>query len=109
MMIKLSFKCVLSLIYILVVLAGCTTVTIEEIQHSATELVEGESIVIIGRRTSSDYETEPELISCIGKILAKGKNQLNVIPEQTFVDNLYPWFEPRTAPLRVQSTKTIDI
>lgn len=107
MMIKLSFKCVLSLIYILVVLAGCTTVTIEEIQHSATELVEGESIVIIGRRTSSDYETEPELISCIGKILAKGKNQLNVIPEQTFVDNLYPWFEPRTAPLRVRDLQRL--
>ncbi len=106
-MIKQSIRCVLTLLFISLVLAGCTTVTIEEVQHLATELVEGESIVVIGRRTSGDYETEPELISCIGKILTHGENKLNVIPEQTFVNNLYPWFEPRTAPLRVQDLQKL--
>ncbi|WP_218156447.1 hypothetical protein [Pseudoalteromonas denitrificans] len=93
--------------FYLLISAGCTTVTIEEVQHTEATLVEGESVVVIGRRTSNDYETEPELISCIGKVLSKGDNQLNVIPEQTFMDNLYPWFEPRTAPLRVRDLQRL--
>ena len=83
-------------------LSGCTTVTIDQVQHQDIELMEGDSIVVIGRRSGSDYETEPELISCIGEILAKSNDSLNVIPEADFVDKLYPWFEPRTAPTQVR-------
>ncbi|SFB99214.1 hypothetical protein SAMN02745724_00654 [Pseudoalteromonas denitrificans DSM 6059] len=107
MMINMSYIRVKFLPFYLLISAGCTTVTIEEVQHTEATLVEGESVVVIGRRTSNDYETEPELISCIGKVLSKGDNQLNVIPEQTFMDNLYPWFEPRTAPLRVRDLQRL--
>ncbi len=84
------------------VVGGCTTVTVDHVKHLPTELKEGESVVVIGRRSGSNYETEPELVSCIGSVLTQGENALNVIPEQTFVDSLYPWFEARTAPTQIQ-------
>jgi hypothetical protein len=60
-----------------------------------------DSIVILGRHHSPEFETEPELVSCIGSRLKSSMRGLNVIPESEFVDLLYPWFEPRTAPLNM--------
>jgi len=92
------------LVLCLVVLSSaCTTVTIDE-HRTSTEKAEigvGQSVVVLGRRHSSDYETEPDLIACVGNVLESGSDGLNVIPEQTFLDALYPWFEPRTAPMHV--------
>lgn len=98
-----STKANLALISVLLLLTqGCTTVTIDQDKMTSnSDLVSGKSIVVIGRRSGSDYETEPDLISCIGKTLGKGQNEITVIPEDVFVDRLYPWFEPRTAPVRV--------
>ncbi|GMG87168.1 hypothetical protein [Biformimicrobium ophioploci] len=83
-------------------LGGCTTVSIDEYRRSAGELDAGDSVVILGRRHSSDYETEPSLISCVGNELDNGKS-IRVISESQFVDALYPWFEPRTAPMHMKS------
>lgn len=84
-------------------LHGCTSVSIDEYQASPHEGIrKGEHVVVLGRRQSSGYETEPELIECIGDILDDNNDIITVIPEQTFVDALYPWFEPRIAPMRIQ-------
>ena len=91
------YFCVLGVL----MLSGCTTVAVDHIKHLATDLRAGESVVVIGRRSGGNYETEPELVSCIGNLLAHGKDGLRVIPEQEFVDSLYPWFEARTAPNHV--------
>lgn len=80
---------------------GCTTVVVDQTRQAESQIKQGESIVVIGRRSASDYETEQDLISCVGDILAKDK-QINVVPEDDFVDSLYPYFEPRIAPTRVQ-------
>ncbi|TLM76621.1 hypothetical protein FDY93_12915 [Microbulbifer harenosus] len=90
--------------------SGCTTVVIDEYRRSAGELAVGDSVVILGRRHSSEYETEPDLIDCVGQTLHNPKSGVNVIPEQQFVDALYPWFEPRTAPMHIKSlSKLMDI
>ncbi len=95
-------KCCRLMILCATLLTGCTSVTIDELRHRQTsvEIAEGEYVVLLGRRQSSNYETEPELVDCISKTLAS--NNVAVIPEQQFVDALYPWFEPRTAPMRVK-------
>lgn len=92
---------------LILLLSGCTTVTVDHVKHLATDLKAGESVVVIGRRSGSNYETEPELVSCIGSVLAQGDNALNVIPEQTFVDSLYPWFEARTAPTHIEGLQRL--
>lgn len=90
--------------------SGCTTVVIDEYRRSTGELALGDSVVILGRRHSSDYETEPDLIDCVGKTLHNPKSGVTVIPERQFVDAMYPWFEPRTAPMHIKSLdKLMDI
>jgi len=87
----------------LIILTGCTTVVIDEYRRSDGELAAGDSVVILGRRHSSDYETEPDLIACVGRELHNPQMGVNIIPEKEFVDIMYPWFEPRTAPMHVRS------
>ncbi len=91
-----------SLFLYLLVLSGCTTVVIDEYRETASHLDGDRSVVVLGRRHSSDYETEPELIACIGDVLAAGSDGITVVPEQEFLDRLYPWFEPRTAPMNLK-------
>lgn len=81
-------------------LSACTSVTIDEYQRSETQLGHQDQIVLLGRRHSPDYETEPDLVSCVGKVIAAQQSGVSVIPEKQFVDELYPWFEPRMAPMQ---------
>ena len=81
--------------------SGCVTATVDEMTFN--EPVEGigdSSVVILGRRHASDYETEPDFIECVGDHVASRDRSINVIGELEFINALYPWFEPRTAPLR---------
>lgn len=80
-------------------LHGCTTMTIDEFRQAPIELGDQESVVILGRRHSGQHETEPFLIDCIAKELDSGERNVNIIGEIEFINRLYPWFEPRTAPL----------
>jgi len=86
---------------------ACTTVTIDQTRTGQSNLAAGESIVVLGRRSANDYETEPDLVSCVSKVLANNAQKYKVIMEQEFVDSLYPWFEPRTAPARVSDLKRL--
>ena len=78
---------------------------IDQRRETATTIDFGESIVILGRRHNSEYETEEDFVDCVGDSLNRGgeKSALNVIPEQQFVDSMYPYFETSTAPMDVKN------
>lgn len=69
---------------------------VEQVRQGATGLGEAESIVVMGRRHSSGYETEGGFVECLQERLAS--RSLAVHSEAEIADELYPWFEPRTAP-----------
>jgi len=80
--------------------SGCVTSTIDEmIYNEPVAGIGDQSVVILGRRHSSDYETEPDFVLCVGEHIHSYDNSINVIGEREFINALYPWFEPRTAPL----------
>ncbi len=80
-------------------LAGCVTARLEDNRDSDTALLnEGESVVVMAKSYHQGNETEQDYIRCVESALGKGTGKLRVIPNQTFVDSLFPWFEPRTAP-----------
>ena len=82
-----------------VALVGCSaTTTIDEYRPTgeAIELNANERVVVLGRRDAGHYETDREFIGCVGDKI-RGAN-IQVLPEQEFIDAIYPWFEPRTAP-----------
>ena len=85
---------------LVVLLASCTSTTVDEFRQGETGINSDESIVILGRRHSSDYETRAEFVDCVGERITSGNDSISVIPEKEFVDAMFPWFEPRTAPLR---------
>ncbi len=102
-MVNLLRKCVfLPFVIMFLGLQGCTSVVIDEDKRIASDLQDGDAVVVLGRRHASDYETEPDLINCIGDTLQGGNAGINVISEDEFMDGLYPWFEPRTAPMKVR-------
>ncbi len=61
------------------------------------------SIAILGRRHVGHNKTEADYVACIEKELGLRFNLLNIIPEQQFVDSMYPYFEKSTAPLTIQN------
>lgn len=83
-------------------LAGCVNSTVDQMVFNTpgAEGIGDASVVILGRRHASDYETEPDFISCVGNHVSSRDQSINVIGELEFLNALYPWFEPRTAPLR---------
>ena len=84
---------------LLTLLGGCSaTTTIDEYRPTAEpiQLSAGEQVVVLGRRDAGHYETDREFIDCVGQRM-RGSD-INVLPEAQFIDAIYPWFEPRTAP-----------
>ena len=79
-------------------LTGCMTTRVEESKNSKTGIAEGERIVIIEASYHNGNETEDQFVDCIAKGVQKGRNGLNVYPDEEFIDALFPWFEPRTMP-----------
>lgn len=92
---------------LVMLLAGCTTTTVDEFRQGETGIESHQSIVILGRRQGSTYETREEFVNCVGDHVSKGSRAIRVIPEQEFVDSLFPWFEPRTAPLRTSDLQAL--
>jgi hypothetical protein len=94
-------------VLLVLALASCTSTTVDEFRQGETGIENDESIVILGRRQASEYETRAEFVDCVGDQVNRGDNSINVVPEQEFVDALFPWFEPRTAPLRTQDLERL--
>src|SRR6056300_455007 len=92
---------------LVVLLASCTSTTVDEFRQGETGINSDESIVILGRRHSSDYETRAEFVDCVGERMTTGNDSISVIPEKEFVDAMFPWFEPSTAPLRTQDLERL--
>lgn len=88
-------------------LGACTSTTVDEFRQGETGIESDESVVILGRRQASDYETRSEFVECVGDRMARGDNAINIVPEQEFIDAMFPWFEPRTAPLRTRDLEQL--
>jgi hypothetical protein len=83
--------------------SGCVTSTIVDSRTGRTGISDSESIVIMAKSYHLGNETEAKYIRCIEDNLARGRDGLNVIPHDDFVDSLFPWFEPRTAPAETKN------
>lgn len=98
--VRLAFAVALSAL-----LAGCTTTKIDEKRVAQATVSSGDSVVVLGRRHSSDYETEPDFIRCIGRGVER--TGAHVVPELEFMNGFYPWFEPRTAPMSLERLEAL--
>lgn len=82
---------------------GCVTSSIEQLRHgrSAIVIAPDQSVVVLGRLHQSGYRTEGDFTQCVVDGLADA--DIPVYDRQRFRDRLFPWFEPRTAPLAIDA------
>lgn len=81
-------------------LGGCVTSTVQQVRETATSMGDEDAVVVLGRRNRpSQSQTELDFIDCVSRNMGGGSNSVAVIGEQEFMDAMFPWFEPRTAPL----------
>jgi hypothetical protein len=84
-------------------LGACVTSRVEDVRTNDTGLGDGEGVVIMAKSYHLGNETEADFISCVGDSIGRGSAGLRVVPNHEFVDALFPWFEPRTAPAETKS------
>ena len=89
------------------VMSGCVTSRVENIRENTTGLSDGEGIVIMAKSYHLGNETEAKFIACVGNSIGRGSSGLRVIPNSEFVDAMFPWFEPRTAPAETKGLPTL--
>ncbi|MEM7220542.1 MAG: hypothetical protein AAF515_19430 [Pseudomonadota bacterium] len=90
----------LTLIALTSALGGCVTATVQQVREAATGMSEGDSVVVLGRAGKArGAETEEDFVTCVGRNMGAGSDPIPVISEQEFKDALFPWFEPRIAPV----------
>ena len=53
--------------------SGCVTSTVDQmVFNKPTEGIGNATVVILGRRHASDYDTEPDFVECVGDHIASG-------------------------------------
>ncbi len=82
----------------LFILGGCVSSRIEQSRDAVTGIASGEAMVLLGRASYNEKQTEESFTDCIADALGQGENPIRLIPQARFKDDLYPWFEARTAP-----------
>jgi hypothetical protein len=85
----------------LVLLSGCMQARIEESRELATPISKGERVVILAKPQIEGSGAEDSFMDCVGDNLAGGK--LQVHDNNEFVDRMFPWFEPSTAPAKPEA------
>ena len=95
------------MVVVAMVLSGCVTATVQQVREAHTGIDEDDRVVVLGRKDKSRNETETDFIDCVSEQITKKSDGVNVMSENDFVDAVFPWFEPRTAPLDVDDLSNV--
>lgn len=92
------------LLPVVILVSGClSTSVVDEYRDAQTSLSKGDAVVVLGRRHNSEHDTEKGFVKCVGESLASKDRNIKVIPEEKFVNSMYPYFEVSTAPMDVKN------
>ena len=80
-------------------LSGCMTARLEESRNTSTAIAAGEAVVLLAKPHVEGISSEDDFMDCVGNKLAASTG-IPVRPNDAFVDSMFPWLEPSTAPQR---------
>jgi hypothetical protein len=80
-------------------LSGCMTAKLEETRNTTTAIAAGEAVVLLARPHVEGMTAEDKFMDCVGNKL-QASTGIPVQPNDAFVDSMFPWLEPSTAPQR---------
>ena len=84
-------------------LSGCMEAQIQESRELQTQVAADEAIVLLSKPEIEGARTEEGFTDCVSADLASGANGFTVRDNNEFVDQMFPWFEPSTAPTRPEA------
>jgi hypothetical protein len=102
-----SAICVTSALTGVLLLSGCMQARIEESRELATPIAKGERVVILAKPQIEGAGAEDEFMDCVSENMGDGRNGVPVHDNNEFVDKMFPWFEPSTAPQRPEAMSAL--
>jgi len=88
-------------------LYGCMQARVEESRELPTRISADEGVVVLAKPQVEGAGTEAGFMDCVGDNLAGGAGGLRVHGNDEFVDAMFPWFEPSTAPSRPEAVTAL--
>lgn len=86
------------------VAVGCMQARTEESREMPTQIAKNEVVVVLAKPQIEGAGAEDGFMDCISERLAgDGDDAIRVHGNDEFVDKLFPWFEPGTAPTRPEN------
>lgn len=87
-------------------LTGCMTARLEENRNLSTSITSEEAVVLIAKPHVEGITAEDDFMDCVGDKMA-AKSGIQVRPNNEFVDSMFPWLEPSTAPQRPEGVSRL--
>jgi hypothetical protein len=88
-------------------LYGCMRSRVDESREQDTAIESTESVVVLAKPQIEGAGAESDFLDCVGDRLAGSKPLIHVHSNESFTDQLFPWFEPGTVPSRPEQVASI--
>src|ERR1044071_6135000 len=88
-------------------LGGCMQSRVEESREMPTHINKGEAVVILAQPQVEGTGAEDGFMDCVSDELRGGKSNIAVRDNDEFVDKMFPWFEPGTAPAKPEAISAL--
>jgi len=88
-------------------LAGCIQSRVEESREMPTHIDKGEAVVILAKPQVEGAGAEDGFMDCVSDELRGGKSNITVRDNDQFVNQMFPWFEPGTAPAKPEAISAL--
>src|SRR5262245_20574956 len=88
-------------------LTGCMQSRVEESREMPTHINTGEAVVILAKPQVEGTGAEDGFMDCVSDELRGGKSNIAVHANNEFVDKMFPWFEPGTAPAKPEAISAL--
>ncbi len=79
-------------------LSGCMTARLEETRNITTAIASHEAVVLLAKPHVEGITAEDDFMDCVGEKMSR--DGVAVRSNNEFVDSMFPWLEPSTAPQR---------
>jgi hypothetical protein len=80
---------------------------VEESREMPTKIAQGEAVVILAKPQIEGAGAEDGFMDCVSDGLKGGGEAITVHGNNDFVDKMFPWFEPGTAPAKPEAIATL--
>jgi hypothetical protein len=91
---------------VLALISGCMTAQLDEDRQLSTAIASHEAVVLLAKPQVEGVSAEDDFMDCVGDKMARTAG-IQVRPNDLFVDSMFPWLEPSTAPQRPEGVSKL--